>query len=317
MKKIIAIAVASVVAAPSFAADITLRGSFDYNYSNTEYGATGGNFSTDAAADDLANTDVKETEVDAEWNLIATSEYDAFSVKAELDYSELGSEDSGQRLHFTGAFGSLVLGDVENAMYTIDELATFPDFKLGTSSATEADHNLQYTLPSFAPGLLARISWAAEDGNNHGLTGKDETGYALQYNRGPFTIGFGATTDNAGDRDKEMFNVGFSAGGVTVAWEQHESEQRTADLNENNNIAGDLEESMTTVQYAFGDFVVGWEAYDREITVGDTTANTDLQDRDMFGVRYSLTDEVTVYFETMDEDESDSDAQAVGVNYVF
>jgi hypothetical protein len=287
MKKIIAAAVASAFVAPAFAADVTISGSQEFTWADSNGTST--------------------SEIDGTVKVGASSELpNGMSVSMTIPLSDEGGADGGANLTLSGEFGSIALGDVSGGADSVDDVA---DWGFAATSGTTdgsgtgaQDANVNWSLPTFVDGLSVNLTTSAQTQNGASSGGEAEaSGYAVKYTTGMITVGYGADDNDDGTTHTDV-SLSVTMNGLTVAAEQFTDTSATSVDTDYNNIGA---------KYAMGDtsvFVVSEKASSE----GTTNA-----DRTVVGVHHKIGD-VTFFAEQKDDSKDASDeATYFGATFAF
>jgi hypothetical protein len=278
MKKIIAAAVATAFVAPAFAADISIGGSVDMTYANTNTGTS------------LTN--------DSTWSIKASSETPSgISVGADLNMTGASGDDGGASLTLGGTFGTIDIGDTSSATDAIDDIT---DVMYAASSGTGADDAaVLWTLPTIAEGATVYLSHSPDTVPVSGSAA--HSGISVKYAMGPVTVGAGQLSYDNSD-EEQLANVKLSVQGVGIGYER-----RTV------TVAAGTETEYTALgaQYSMGDITLAYESYKKVSTATDN-------DITAFAVHYNLGGGLTVYAEAKDDSiTANSDITYFGATYAF
>ena len=296
MKKIIALAVASAFVAPVMAADISVSGEVEYNYTSADGLNT---FSSDTQ-------DVTITATEELGNGMTVTAFVRNDTGAG-DAAGLAEVDSG--LTIAGSFGSVEVGkDATQAGGAFDDKSDV------TSGGGGADAEISDGVDTFGhvtlrpatgvDGLSIALGLSAADG-----TAEESFSYGAQYSVGGLTIAYGAVdTDLATDKTPSIVSGSFAAGPVYIG------------VDASKNIGGtDGTDSIGVgVTYSLGDLILGVERQTNK-----HATNIDATDT-VYDITYNVGGGLQVYV-SLDSDETASSATAktstdstiVGVEYKF
>jgi len=288
MKKLVALAVAGAFMAPVYAADITLSGDIEFRYIS-------GNTGESTDMDDADITVTATEELANGWKVTA-------KIAAE-DVVEDGSSNAGDgdvELTVAGSFGTLKLGEVDQAVNAVDELADFAPTSgdvaaPSLSSSEDATNVISYTAPTLVPGLtlMGSLGWNA-------TAGQESSSIALKYSAAGFTVSYGTLDSAAATVVTKYTGVAYSNSGLTVAY----------DKSTDDDAVGTDTETMG-LKYAMGDITLAYEANE---TTTSTPATTSL---DVLAAYYSIGGGLSVYLESADSSTADADTTTFGVLYKF
>jgi len=283
MKKIIALAVASVIAAPVMAADVTLTGDVEFLINNYKGDGTSGSTG------------------DADITITATEEVGGVSITAYVE-NEQGTQDGA--VTFAGSFGAVKIGsDDFMAANQVDEMADVAEAELGDSniaSSTTRANNVMWTLPSLVDGLTVMASSSYAAGTNDTSTANETTvtSYALKYSVNGFTASYGTVNDDAITYEPTFTGLSYTAGPLYVAYQETSN-----DGAENTDI------SALGGKYNYGQGNVYVESQTTD-TNGTKTSDT------AFGVSYKMGG-ANIYVQSITGDTAADNGSIVGVEYAF
>lgn len=231
-KKLLTLAVATAFTGSALA-DVTISGSSEWSHSNNN-GAT-------------------ETALDATVSIKATTELsNGMTASADFNIDEEAGNDGGNSLTVAGSFGSLDMGDTSSAVDAIDDAAAW-GYVLAQGSST-ADHAVLYTLPEVVSGLTVRASYAADTNQDSNAGGSSVS--ATYKVADLATVGYGII-DNDDNTEETLYNVKTSIKGVTLGYEVH------TDTNASN---VDTDKTSMSVAYTAGDITVAYANNETEST---------------------------------------------------
>jgi hypothetical protein len=314
MKKIIAVAVASAFALPTVAnaAEVTIGGHLEYVYTIAD------------GADDDINTG--ETEL----TVTATEELDngvtvtgTIQIVDDVDNDVL--DNQGTKLAFSGAFGTVTVGDTSGAL---DATGDWTDIASsgGGFNGDGKDNDILYKLPTLVEGLTvqAGMSPDSQTGSDMGTGDADDSAnaansFSLTYSAGALGAYYGVDdwTNAAGENGDKITAYGFkySTGPIYVAIERAKYDD--------NGTKYDID--GLAAKYTMGDIVFGVEKqqYQTEASPG----TNDLQNEVVMFAEYNLGDSVDIYISSVNAEESKvsstttkgstTDSTRIGVEYVF
>ena len=297
MKKIIALAVASALAAPVMAADVTVSGYSIFSLRDTS--------TSSATTDEMQN--------ETGFSVKASTETNAgYSVSADINIEADGTHDGGNSINVSGPMGSVIIGDDAGALDSIDG-KTDP-FIVVDHNASDAsvqnfgDAALTWTLPALAEGVSVKVAYSPEDGGSgdsytdEGVS-SDLAGILVTYSNGPLFVGL-ASEETGTDSDQGIVAT-YSIAGVGLAYESFQNE--TSDATKTNyNAMG--------VTYSTGDITLAYSSVDEKESGGSK-----LSDRTAYGVHYNLGGGVVVFAESSNEsiESGEEEETAVGIKMTF
>jgi outer membrane protein OmpU len=292
MKKIIALAVAGAFAAPVYAADISVGGSFEWAYKDVN-GATStdvdNTVSIKAAAE--ANNGIS---VAADINLTGNS-------TDNTNYNS--ADDGGSSITVSGEFGSIDLGDTSSAADAFNAPVEYHKVT-GAGATTAPDAAILWTLPTMVEGLTVVVSNSPDSTGENGDAGA-HTGMGLKYATGPVTVSY-AYNDNDDGSKITTTNAVATFGGLSVAVENVE------DDDEDGTATTARDERAVGVKYSMGDATIFAAQMETKVN------NAVTADASSFGVHYNLGGGLTFLAETSTDDKNASlDTTAVGVVFAF
>jgi outer membrane protein OmpU len=292
MKKIIALAVAGAFAAPVYAADISVGGSFEWAYKDVN-GATStdvdNTVSIKAAAE--ANNGIS---VAADINLTGNS-------TDNTNYNS--ADDGGSSITVSGEFGSIDLGDTSSAADAFNAPVEYHKVT-GAGATTAPDAAILWTLPTMVEGLTVVVSNSPDSTGETGDAGA-HTGMGLKYATGPVTVSY-AYNDNDDGSKITTTNAVATFGGLSVAVENVE------DDDEDGTATTARDERAVGVKYSMGDATIFAAQMETKVN------NAVTADASSFGVHYNLGGGLTFLAETSTDDKNASlDTTAVGVVFAF
>ena len=277
-KKIIATALLGAFSISANAADVAIGGDFAWGHTNTN-GAT-------------------ETASDADINFVATTETaNGLTVSADFNLDATGSNDGGNSLTISGAFGKLDLGDTSSATDAIDDVTDWGYFQtLGTDNV---DHAVLYTLPTVVDGLTINASYAADTNQDSNSGG---TAVSASYDFGFAKVGYG-TLNNDDNTEATLMNASFSVAGVGVGYEVYTVTDASG---------VDTDDTAIGATYSIGGVTLAYE----NVTVKSAGATS--ADTTAFGIHYAIAPELTAFAETSEDDiTAGSKATSIGLAYSF
>jgi hypothetical protein len=293
MKKIIALAVAGAFVAPVYAADVTLSGDLEFRYVSEDgegmYNTYDDGDITVTATEELAN------------GMTVTA-------KIGVEDAETSSGGGDVELHVAGAFGTLMMGEVDAAVNQIDELGSPAKFGGGAgnpglddTAAENATNTVSWTLPTLVEGLSVTASNGTTGAGTDGTDDEETTtSVAVTYSVAGFTLAAGTL-----DRDNETYDpsyVGFSyaSGPLTIGMDST-SEDGVA-TTDTQSIGATYDLGNGTSVYA--------ESNETEVS-GSTTEET------FVGVSYTVGGGLSLAVESKNSDTSGADSTTLGVFYAF
>jgi len=292
MKKIIALAVAGAFAAPVYAADISVGGTFEWAYKDAN-GAT-------------------SSDVDNTVNIKAAAEgNNGISVAADINLtgnstantSYNSADDGGSSITVSGEFGSIDLGDTSSAADAFNAPAEYHKVT-GAGATTAPDAAILWTLPSLVEGLTVVVSNSPDSTGENGDAGA-HTGMGLKYATGPVTVSY-AYNDNDDGSKITTTNAVATFGGLSVAVENVE------DDDEDGTATTARDERAVGVKYTMGDATIFAAQMETKVN------NAVTADASSFGVHYDLGGGLTFLAETSTDDKNAAlDTTAVGVVFAF
>ena len=298
MKKIIALAVASAFVAPAFAADITISGDVEFKY-----------FMEDG--DGLQQS----LDGDSDFFVTASEEFDGMSVKFVVGFEDVakpGTSDAADNrvgdaeLHIGGPFGTVMLGNVDNAALLYDEhshvaedgggkaILTGKTFTGDVSTAT-------WVLPSMVEGLSLAASATIENGASANTTDDEllHTAIGAKYTRGNLTVTYGSINEEGQTTEPSAYGIQYAAGPITVAMEVASDVSNTA--------GKDATTFGATYNYGNGKLFL-------ESNQVDTSGAN--EDTDIIGGSYKM-GPVNLYLQSSSNTTSSNDQTTFGVEYAF
>ena len=302
MKKIIAAAVATAFVAPAMA-DVTISGTLSEYIVNEE----------------VVGSSVDRTGSESNITIGASSEANnGLTVSGTIKLTTDGNDYYGEGITLSHAsFGSITAGNPAGAVDSIDDRSEVLQHMDPT--AGHGDSAVLWTLPTLAEGLTVRVSYSPTDGAAAQPTGTivgswtnypnnktgildDESGFALAYDMGPVSLGYGQSDDAT----KESTYVGatLKMNGLMVG----------IDNSEYKNEDGTKDDAVSIgVTYAMGDVSL------RGITSTFKDDGTKTKDRTAYGINYNLGGGATFIVESGSEDEETTKGEftAFGVMYKF
>jgi len=267
-KTILAMAVASVVAAPAMA-DVSISGKVEQLFTSTD--------STTASSDQLQGA------TDAALNFKASEDLgngmSAFAdIRTDFDAANGGQNTLDTKVGLTGGFGTVVVGRME--AFSEAKITSMTDVLGGTlveveqDSAARADDAIAYVSPAMN-GLTVGV--AGYSVVNTSVTDDDAFDIqelALMYANGPLAVNVSKTDANAsaqsalGVGDASSLGIKYTAGDLAVSgvWQDIEDESSTVG-NDNTNYA-------LAAVYTMGSNSVALGYVENESQDGTTDDNT-------------------------------------------
>jgi len=291
MKKIIALAVATAIAAPAMAADVTISGDVEYKYTK------------------LKRNGIASSVGDNDFKISATEEVDGMTVGAYLMKEDRnGSTATTGALSVSGAFGAVSIGDdVDHAVNQVDEMADVAESGLGDSNPAAASGvadkvKIAYTLPALADGLTVIVSYGAEVAGSSTSATTDEsqhTSLGVKYSVGGMTAAFGRIDGDDMPTTTTFAGVSYASGPFYVAY-QAATDNDGTDGNEDTGFG---------ITYNYGSGKVYFESQE-EKTSSATTSNS------AYGISYKMGG-MNTYVEMQSGDTDTEEGMTVGVEYAF
>jgi len=290
MKKIIALAVASAFAAPLYAADVTLSGDLEIRFHQGE------------------DDGLSSTTDDGDIVVTATEQVGDLTIKAVISAEDLqDAADGDVELHVSGGFGTIAVGDVDNAAATIDEMADVAEANGGTEQVSLATaesiavQTVRWTLPEIVPGLVAHVSMGFEAGtaDTSSANELDTTSYGARYSVGGVTIGAGVLEVEDAAYDPTYTAISYGNGPLYVAYASTKDDG-----------AANTDTSTIAATYNYGPGKVYAEMNEQKVAAGTTT------DIDVVGISYQIGG-MNLYLEQMSHSTASSGAMTAGVEYSF
>ena len=277
-KKLMTLAVATAFTGSAFAADVTVSGSQEWSWKESNGAST--------------------SELDGAFSVKASQDLEnGMSVSADINIAEDGAGDGGSSLTVSGSFGKLDLGDTSSAVDAIDD-ATDWGYVL-TNGSPGLDHAVLWTLPTMIDGLSVHASGAADTNYDSNAGG---TAYSVQYDAGIAKIGYG-TQDNDDNTTATIMNVSASVGGLGVAYELY-TDTDSSDV--------DTDNKLLSATYSLGATTLAVETFEQE------SAGTVANDAITYGIHQDLGGGVVAFVEsTSDKTVPANDATAVGIVFAF
>ena len=267
-KTILAMAVASVVAAPAMA-DVSISGKVEQLFTSTD--------STTASSDQLQGA------TDAALNFKASEDLgngmSAFAdIRTDFDAANGGQNTLDTKVGLTGGFGTVVVGRME--AFSEAKITSMTDVLGGTlveveqDSAARADDAIAYVSPAMN-GLTVGV--AGYSVVNTSVTDDDAFDIqelALMYANGPLAVNVSKTDANAsaqsalGVGDASSVGIKYTAGDLAVSgvWQDIDDESSTVG-NDNTNYA-------LAAVYTMGSNSVALGYVENESQDGTTDDNT-------------------------------------------
>jgi len=322
MKKLIALAVAGALAAPAYAAEISLGGYIEYDY-----------ISSDAAAvdDSIQHND---TVIDVN----AVQELDnGMTVSATVtivDDNNGGLDNQGTQMSISGLpVGTIHIGDISGALdATGDWTDKAPLF--GGYDMDGSDMNLGLTLPTIN-GLTVRASMSpsgdnvanSEESGAGDAEGLEASAYSVTYAMGDFAVYYGEESyDRASGQttDTTSYGVKYSSGPLYFAIEAGDKENSAASTTYTNLAATDnVEYTGVAATYTTGDLTLGVEKQTTKEKT-ETTVYKKIQDETVLFVSMDLGGGVSVFAANKASDSdyastvaAEADQSAVGIKFDF
>lgn len=302
MKKIIALAVASAFVTPAFAADVTISGDVEFKYSKQKDNGISQGLDGDSdffitASEELGNGMSVKFKVGFED--VAVSGQDQTAGDTDNSNNRVGDAE----LHISGAFGTIALGNVDDAVNTVDEYSHVAEDEGGTAIVAGATDNansaILWTLPTLVENLSVAASARIEnDTDTTADTEEMYTSYGLKYTMGSVAVTYGALEIDGADYSPTHVGVSYSNGPFFVAAEQ---------VNEMGASTTDATTYGITYDYGMGKFFYEDSSKDAAGT------KTDVQ---IYGASYKL-GAVNLYLQNSSHTDNASNKTTAGVEYAF
>jgi len=302
MKKIIAAAVATAFVAPAFAADVTISGDVEFKYSKQKDNGISQGLDGDSdffitATEELGDGMAVKFKVG--WEDVAAGGADADTDSSAAPANRVGDAE----LYITGAFGSIGLGNVDDAVNTVDEYSHVAEDEGGTAivaGATDNDHSaILWQLPTLVENLSVAASARIEnDTDTTADTEEMHTSYALKYTMGSVAVTYGSLEIDGADYSPTHVGVSYSNGPFFVAAEQ---------VNEMGASTTDATTYGITYDYGMG------KLYYEDSSKDAAGTKTDVQ---IYGASYKL-GAVNLYLQNSSHTDKASNKTTAGVEYAF
>lgn len=302
MKKIIAAAVATAFVAPAFAADVTISGDVEFKYSKVKDNGISQSLDGDSdffitASEELG--DGMSVKFVVGWEDVAAGGADADTNSSAAPANRVGDAE----LHISGPFGTVALGNVDDAANVFDEYSHVAEDGGATAiiagDTTYDNSGILLTLPTFVEGLSLAASARIENGSD--ATADDEkmhTSYAAKYTRGGVSVTYAALEIDGAAYSPNSVGISYTTGPFFIAAEQvNEMGLATTDA------------TTYGMTYDYGNGKIFFES-------GQKDANGTITDIDIYGASYKL-GAVNLYLQTSNNTDAATDATTAGVEYAF
>ena len=306
-KTLIAMAVASVVAAPIASADVKISGVVEQTFTDTENDANGMDTSTFnmlnvSASEDLGN---------------GMSAFAKFSL-LDKDGSNGTTNGADQTVGLSGGFGTVVFGTMEDftesKVMSLMSMYGPAGIELAGVNAERNASAMAYVSPTMN-GLHAGIAGYTELGTaGNGDTGSnfDAIDMMIAYDNGPLSVKLARETQKSemltGAEDQEVTTLGvkYSMGDLSVAgvWVDSENEAGVA--------ASDNNDYMLRADYTVGaNKVTIGHANSEDATGAATTDTTSVE------LIHNFSKRTAAYIGHKDIDTANSNKTYVGIQHTF
>jgi len=302
MKKIIAAAVATAFVAPAFAADVTISGDVEFKYSKQKDNGISQSLDGDSdffitASEDLG--DGMSVKFVVGFEDVAVSGQDQTAGDTDNSNNRVGDAE----LHISGAFGTIALGNVDDAANVYDEYSHVAEDGGATAIIAGATDNansaILWTLPTLVDGLqLAASARIENDTDSTADTEEMHTSYAAKYTRGNVAVTYATLEIDGAAYSPNSVGVSYSNGPFFIAAEQ---------VNEMG--AATTDATTYGITYDYGNGKIFFES-------GSKDANGTKTDVDIYGASYKL-GAVNLYLQQSKNTDAATDTATAGVEYAF
>jgi len=336
MKKMIAMAVAGVVAAPIAMAEVSIGGKVEQMFTKDEAGAwtNGQDLRMKlSGSEDLGNglTAFYHMEMDVDSlqsnNTAATATTTTLTAKTNASghvYTDSVTTDNtagtasahgslDNKIGLTGGFGTLVLGQMED--FTESKVMSMTDVTSGAGSVesdntnlTRATGGVAYVSPAMNGLTLGVAGYTGYTGGTK--DGFDATDIALMYANGPLAVNLAVEDRDVGTTAGTVDNITsigakYAAGDLTVA-----ATHRSADLH----TWGDEDDTSVAITYKMGNnsVALGWNENETSTATATTSTNANVIE-----LKHSFSGRTSAYINFYNTDVADEDTASLGLQTTF
>jgi len=339
MKKMIAMAVAGVVAAPIAMAEVSIGGKVEQMFTKDEAGAwtNGQDLRMKlSGSEDLGNglTAFYKMEMDVDslqsnntvtgaGTITSATSYttgvgtatDVISVESLTQTAGTASAHSSldNIIGIKGGFGTLVLGQMED--FTESKVMSMTDVTSGAGSVesdntnlTRATGGVAYVSPAMNGLTLGVAGYTGYTGGTK--DGFDATDIALMYANGPLAVNLAVEDRDVGTTAGTVDNITsigakYAAGDLTVA-----ATHRSADLH----TWGDEDDTSVAITYKMGNnsVALGWNENETSTATATTSTNANVIE-----LKHSFSGRTSAYINFYNTDVADEDTASLGLQTTF
>jgi hypothetical protein len=291
MKKIIALAVAGAFVAPVYAADVTVSGAVEYQFTD-EDGVRKG---------ETATQDIKVSATEDLGNGMTVTAF------VSIEGADGANDAQDSLITLTGGFGTLTVGDDGDSGYNAfdnksDVAEAGGDTAISAQSSQDVDNAVQFMPNIGIDGLSFAVGYSAAD-----ASGEEVSGFGVQYATGGLAISYGSADRDDEPTDATHVSVSFATGPFYVGVDSYDDQD------------GDDGKSVRAIGATY-DYGNGKLYYESDTTDPANAAHLDLTDT-IVGVSYKI-GAVNTYIQTENTETgttaiTGTDKATVGIEYAF
>jgi len=313
-KKIIAAAIAAVVAAPAMA-DVSISGNVKYKLTDTDantgdWGGSLDNSITFKASEDLGNgmsafaqitldtDEMDHTDNDTTAALAANTSLEDRAAIDAVDNSGTENLTKDQKIGLTGGFGTVVMGRME---YLFEGVVSAKMDVAGLESASLIENGRVNAIGYVSPtvnGVHIAAAGNQSDTTDSGLFQHKEV--LVAYDNGPLSV-IASHADVADAHTYQTLYLGYKVGDLSLAAMTTEKDFDAAGT-------ADIKDNIFRLDYAMGN---------NKLTLGTKSSDTAGEDRDIIKLVHSMSKRTSIYAEHADVEAANSDFTTLGINHNF